>query len=83
MWWSSSVRRPPATPANWRTGPPWPRIEGYREHWGVEPDELLKRPVEPCQAEEWALAIETAQILMPPPAPSLERGLDMGIDLGW
>ncbi len=59
------------------------RIEGYREHWGVEPDELLTRPVESCQAQEWDLAIETTRVLMPPPAPSLERGLDMGIDLGW
>jgi hypothetical protein len=59
------------------------RIEGYREHWSVEPDELLTRPVEPCQAQDWDLAIETARVLMPPPAPGLERGLDMGIDLGW
>jgi hypothetical protein len=59
------------------------RIEGYREHWSVDPDELPTRPMEPSQAQDWELAIETARVLMPPPAPSLERGLDMGIDLGW
>ncbi len=80
MWWSSSVRRPRRTGALGHHGR---RIEGYREHWGVEPDELLTRPVESCQAQEWDLAIETTRVLMPPPAPSLERGLDMGIDLGW
>jgi hypothetical protein len=59
------------------------RIEGYREHWGVRPEQLPERPADRCQAEEWDLAIETAEILLPPPTPSLERGIDMGSDLGW
>jgi hypothetical protein len=59
------------------------RIEGYREHWGVQPEQLRERPADRCQAEEWDLAIETARVLMPPPAPSLSEASTWGSNLGW
>jgi conjugative relaxase-like TrwC/TraI family protein len=62
-------------------------IESYREEWGVEPERLRERPLDPCQGQEWDLAVRLSEVLARPLAPTVERslepGMERGIELGW
>ncbi len=58
------------------------RIEAYREEWGVAPDQLRERPLDACQARDWDVAVHMSEMLARPPAPTLDRGVDHGIELG-
>ena len=59
------------------------RIEVYREEWGVDPDQLRKRPIDPVQQWSWDITVQSAELLtqLPAPSRSTERGVSMGIEL--
>jgi hypothetical protein len=59
------------------------RIEAYREHWGIQPEDIRQPPIDGTQYQEWNTAVKTVEMLQrinqPHQDHALERGL--GIEL--
>jgi conjugative relaxase-like TrwC/TraI family protein len=59
------------------------RVEAYSEHWGIEPEDIRRPPIDGTQYREWTAAVKTAEMIQrinqPHQDHALERGL--GIEL--
>jgi AAA domain len=58
-------------------------VEAYREHWGIEPEDIRHPPIDHTQYQDWNAAVKTVQMIerinQPHQDHRLQRGL--GIEL--
>jgi len=57
------------------------RVEAYREHWGIEPEDIRRPPIDGTQYREWNAAVKTAGMIQRINEPHLDHGLERGLGI--
>jgi hypothetical protein len=57
------------------------RVEAYREHWGIEPEDIRQPPLDGTQYQEWTAAVKTVEMIERINQPHLEHGLERGLGI--
>jgi hypothetical protein len=58
------------------------RIEAYREHWGIDPEDIRHTPIDGAQYREWNTAVKTVEMIERiNQQPHLDHRLERGLGL--
>jgi conjugative relaxase-like TrwC/TraI family protein len=57
------------------------RVEAYREHWGIEPEDVRHPPIDGTQYQEWNAAVKTVEMIERINLPHLDHGLERGLGI--
>ena len=57
------------------------RVEAYREHWGIEPDDIRQPPIDGAQYHEWNAAVKTVEMIERINQPHLDHRLERGLGI--
>jgi conjugative relaxase-like TrwC/TraI family protein len=57
------------------------RLEAYREHWGIQPEDIRHPPIDGVQYQEWNAAVKTVQIIERINQPHLDHGFERGLGI--
>jgi hypothetical protein len=57
------------------------RIEAYREHWGIQPEDIRHPPIDGAQYQEWNAAVKTVEMLERINQPHLDHRLERGLGI--
>jgi hypothetical protein len=55
------------------------RLEAYREHWGIGPEDIRQPPIDGAQYQEWNAAVKTVEMIERINAPHLDHRLERGL----
>lgn len=57
------------------------RIEAYREHWGIQPEDIRQPPIDGAQYREWTTAVKTVGMIQRINQPHLDHRLERGLGI--
>jgi AAA domain/UvrD-like helicase C-terminal domain len=57
------------------------RIEAYREHWGIQPEDIRQPPIDGAQYREWTTAVKTVEMIQRINQPHLDHRLERGLGI--
>ena len=57
------------------------RIEAYREHWGIEPEDIRHPPTDGTQYQEWNTTVKTIEMIERINQPHLDHRLERGLGI--
>jgi conjugative relaxase-like TrwC/TraI family protein len=57
------------------------RVEAYREHWSIDPDDIRHPPIDGTQHREWNAAVKTVEMIERINQPHLDRGIERGLGI--
>jgi hypothetical protein len=57
------------------------RVEAYREHWGIQPEDIRNPPIDGTQYQEWNAAVKTLEMIERINQPHLDHGLERGLGI--
>jgi conjugative relaxase-like TrwC/TraI family protein len=57
------------------------RVEAYREHWGINPEDIRHPPIDGTQHKEWTAAVKTVEMIQRINQPHLDHRLERGLGI--
>jgi hypothetical protein len=57
------------------------RVEAYREHWGIQPEDIRHPPIDGTQYHEWNAAVKTVEMIERINGPQLDHRLERGLGI--
>jgi conjugative relaxase-like TrwC/TraI family protein len=57
------------------------RIEAYREHWSIEPEDIRHPPIDGAQYKEWNTTVKTIEMIERINQPHLDHRLERGLGI--